>query len=37
LFFDNSKARNELGLTLTPIEESLCDSVRWFRENHYAP
>jgi dihydroflavonol-4-reductase len=37
LFFDNSKARKELGLTLTPIEESLCDSVRWFRENHYAP
>jgi dihydroflavonol-4-reductase len=37
LFFDNSKARNELGLTLTPIEESLRDSVRWFRENRYAP
>ena len=37
LFFDNTKARNELGLTLTPIEESLCDSVRWFRENNYAP
>jgi dihydroflavonol-4-reductase len=37
LFFDNSKARNELGLTLTPIEESLRDSVRWFRENSYAP
>ena len=37
LFFDNSKARNELGLTLTSIEKSLCDSVRWFRENHYAP
>jgi len=37
LFFDNSKARNELGLTLTPIEESLCASVRWFRENNYAP
>jgi nucleoside-diphosphate-sugar epimerase len=37
LFFDNTKARKELGLTLTTIEESLCDSVRWFRENHYAP
>ena len=37
LFFDNTKARNELGLTLTPIDESLCDSVRWFRENRYAP
>ena len=37
LFFDNTKARNELGLTLTPIEESLRDSVSWFRENHYAP
>ena len=37
LFFDNTKVRNELGLTLTPIEESLCDSVRWFRENRYAP
>jgi dihydroflavonol-4-reductase len=37
LFFNNSKARNELGLTLTPIEESLRDSVRWFREHRYAP
>jgi dihydroflavonol-4-reductase len=37
LFFDNTKARNELGLTLTPIEEALRDSVRWFRENRYAP
>ena len=37
LFFDNTKARNELGLTFAPIEESLCDSVRWFRENRYAP
>ena len=37
LFFDNTKARNELGLTLTPIDESLYDSVRWFRENRYAP
>jgi nucleoside-diphosphate-sugar epimerase len=37
LFFDNTKARNELGLTLTPIEKSLCDSVRGFRENSYAP
>jgi dihydroflavonol-4-reductase len=36
LFFDNTKARNELGLTLNPVEESLRDSVRWFRENHYA-
>jgi dihydroflavonol-4-reductase len=37
LFFDNSKARNELGLTFTPIEESLRDSVQWFRKNYYAP
>jgi dihydroflavonol-4-reductase len=37
LFFDNAKARNELGLTLTPIEESLQASVQWFRENRYAP
>ena len=37
LFFDNTKVRNELGLTFTPIEESLRDSVRWFRENKYAP
>ncbi|MDD5712754.1 MAG: NAD-dependent epimerase/dehydratase family protein, partial [Smithellaceae bacterium] len=36
LFFDNSKARNELGLTLTPLDESLADSVRWFRTNGYA-
>jgi dihydroflavonol-4-reductase len=36
LFFDTYKARNELGLTLSPTEESLRDSVRWFRENGYA-
>ncbi len=37
LYFDNAKARNELGLTPTPVEDSLRESVRWFREHHYAP
>jgi dihydroflavonol-4-reductase len=35
LYFDNSKAHNELGLTFSPIEESLRASVEWFRENGY--
>ncbi|MEN6473804.1 MAG: SDR family oxidoreductase [Syntrophaceae bacterium] len=36
LFFDNRKAREELGLTLRPIEQSLADSIAWFRANGYA-
>ena len=36
LFFDTSKARRELGLTPTPIEESLKRSISWFRKHGYA-
>ena len=33
--FDNSKAVNELGLQLTPIETTVENTVRWFTENGY--
>jgi dihydroflavonol-4-reductase len=36
LFFDNSRAREELGLELRPVEDSLRESIRWFREKGYA-
>jgi dihydroflavonol-4-reductase len=36
LFFDNERACRDLGLTLTPVEESLRDSIEWFRKNNYA-
>lgn len=35
LFFDNSKARTELGLRFSPIEESLERSIEWFRTAGY--
>jgi dihydroflavonol-4-reductase len=35
-FFDNAKARRELGLPVTPLRETIEKSVRWFRENGYA-
>ncbi|MCB0219979.1 MAG: SDR family oxidoreductase [Chrysiogenetes bacterium] len=35
LYFDNSKARNELGLTFTPIEDSIRRAISWFAENRY--
>ncbi len=35
-FFDNEKARRELGLPTTPVEVTIEKSVRWFRENGYA-
>ncbi len=35
LFCDNHKARTELGLELTPVEDSLVRSIRWFRANGY--
>ena len=31
LFFDVTKARNELGLEPRPLEESLGDSIQWFK------
>ncbi|MBU2514274.1 NAD-dependent epimerase/dehydratase family protein [bacterium] len=33
--FDNSKAVNELGLPLTPIEKTVADTIQWFKENGY--
>jgi dihydroflavonol-4-reductase len=31
-YFDNTKARTELGLTVRPLEETLQDSIEWFRK-----
>jgi dihydroflavonol-4-reductase len=33
--FDNSKAVNDLGLRLTPIETTIENTIRWFRDNGY--
>lgn len=35
MFFDPSKAINELGLPQTPPEQALRDAVDWFRQNRY--
>ena len=35
LYFDNAKAVHELGLTFRPVEDSLAESIAWFRENRY--
>jgi dihydroflavonol-4-reductase len=35
-FFDNSKARRELGLPSTPLDVTIEKAVRWFRANGYA-
>ncbi len=36
VWFDNSKARTELGMPVTPIDETVERSIRWFRANGYA-
>lgn len=36
LYFDNTKARKELGLKFIPVENSIRDSIEWFREHGYA-
>lgn len=36
LFFDNSKAKEELGLELTPVDVSIQESINWFRKEGYA-
>ncbi len=36
MYFDNSKAVRELGLTLRPVRQALSDAVDWFREHGYA-
>jgi dihydroflavonol-4-reductase len=35
-FFDNAKARRELGLPSTPLEDTIDKAVRWFRTHGYA-
>ncbi|MBN1382073.1 MAG: NAD-dependent epimerase/dehydratase family protein [Deltaproteobacteria bacterium] len=35
MYFDSSKAVNELGLQLTPIRTTVEKAVNWFRENGY--
>jgi dihydroflavonol-4-reductase len=35
LYFDNTKARQELGLEFRPVEDSIRDSIQWFREKGY--
>jgi dihydroflavonol-4-reductase len=35
MFFDASKARRELGLPQTPVEEALARAVEWFRSSGY--
>jgi len=36
LYFDNSKARQELGLEFMPVESSVRESIQWFRDHGYA-
>jgi dihydroflavonol-4-reductase len=36
MYFDNRKAIQYLGLTLTPVRQALADEVAWFREHGYA-
>jgi hypothetical protein len=35
LFYRVSKAKEKLGLTLSPLEESLTRAIAWFRRNGY--
>ena len=35
LFFDNSKARRELGMEFRPLEDSIRDAIEWFELNGY--
>ena len=35
LYYDNAKARRELGLTFTPVEDSIRRAYHWFVENGY--
>jgi dihydroflavonol-4-reductase len=36
MYFDNRKAIQYLGLSLTPVRQALADAVLWFREHGYA-
>jgi len=35
LFYDNTKARTELGMEFTSVEQSIGKAVEWFKENGY--
>jgi dihydroflavonol-4-reductase len=35
LYYDNTKARRELGLTFRPVEDSIRDALEWFQANGY--
>lgn len=37
MFFDSTRAINELGLPQTPVESALSRAVDWFRTNGYVP
>lgn len=37
MYFDAAKARAELGLPQSPVDEALARAVAWFRANGYAP
>jgi dihydroflavonol-4-reductase len=34
-YYDSTKAMNELAYSPRPLDETLCDTVAWLRENHY--
>ena len=34
-YYDSSQAKRELGYNPRPLDETLCDTVAWLRENHY--
>jgi len=36
MYFDNRKAIQYLGLTLSPVRQALAEAVDWFRQNGYA-
>jgi dihydroflavonol-4-reductase len=35
-YFDNSKARRELGLPTTPLDETIARAIDWFKQHGYA-
>jgi dihydroflavonol-4-reductase len=35
MYFDSSKAVQELGYSQTPVRQALEEAVDWFRENRY--
>lgn len=35
MYFDPTKAIQELGMTQRPVRDTLTDAVKWFRENNY--